>query len=97
MAQPSESTHHVHPGDLPYSIPVMRSASPNGSINTDYGPDQTSVSELMMNDHDFESMIHNMLGLDTQREQEYQAQMSPLLTRPKNPQEEKSASLLSHV
>ncbi|KAI0061548.1 hypothetical protein BV25DRAFT_1786772, partial [Artomyces pyxidatus] len=58
-----ESTHHVHPGDLPYSTPVLRSASPSGSLTTEYGPDATSPALAELSADAFESAMEDALGL----------------------------------
>ncbi|ETW77568.1 hypothetical protein HETIRDRAFT_242588, partial [Heterobasidion irregulare TC 32-1] len=82
--------HHVHPGDLPYATPVLRAASPSGSINTEYGPDETSQSDLDLSPEEFEEKVAMSLGLHEQREHEISAESkSLLLPKPKSAAEEK--------
>lgn len=98
MAQPNQHTQHVHPGDLPYATPVLRTASPSGSINTEYGPDETSISDQDLSPEEFDRKVQKQLGLHEQREQEFRAQASPLLwPKPRGPQEEKCAYTFSFL
>ena len=86
----SSRIHHVHPGDLPYATPVLRAASPSGSINTEYGPDETSQSDLDLSPEEFEEKVAMSLGLHEQREHEISAESkSLLLPKPKSAAEEK--------
>ncbi|TFY83272.1 hypothetical protein EWM64_g741 [Hericium alpestre] len=91
MPQGVSQTHHVHPGDLPYSTPVLRSASPSGSINTEYGPDETSQADLELTPEEFAHKIEADLRIHEQREQEIRAESKPLLMpKPKSAAEEKA-------
>jgi len=90
MPQGQSQTHHVHPGDLPYATPVLRSASPSGSINTEYGPDETSPSDHELAAEGFERKIEAQLRIHHQREEELRAEAQPLmLKRPESALEEK--------
>ncbi|KAA1475564.1 hypothetical protein DENSPDRAFT_805940 [Dentipellis sp. KUC8613] len=83
-------THFAHPGDLPYAPPVLRAASPSGSINTEYGPDETSLSDMELSPGEFEGKIEAALRLHEQRDQEVVAVAKPvLIPKPKTAAEEK--------
>ncbi|TFY60464.1 hypothetical protein EVG20_g7403, partial [Dentipellis fragilis] len=88
--QEMSQAHFAHPGDLPYAPPVLRAASPSGSINTEYGPDETSLSDMELSPGEFEGKIEAALRLHEQREQEVVAEAKPvLIPKPKTAAEEK--------
>ncbi|KAI0059454.1 hypothetical protein BV25DRAFT_1901587 [Artomyces pyxidatus] len=88
MPAGAQPTHHVHPGDLPYSTPVLRSASPSESVTTDYGPDQTTPADAALSPEEFERKIESQLRLNFQRDAELRAEAQPLIM-PRKPGEEK--------
>ena len=75
---PPQPTHTVHHGDLPYSNPVLRSASPSGSINTEYGPDETTVEEWALSDEEFHRRVEAQLRLNQPRDAEHAAEIRGL-------------------
>ncbi|VDC07376.1 unnamed protein product [Peniophora sp. CBMAI 1063] len=76
---PTTPTTTFYPGDLPYARPaLMRPPSPAGSINTEYGPDETDPKELAMSDEEFERKILAELKIDQPADPEVQADMMPI-------------------
>jgi hypothetical protein len=73
------SHHTVHPGDLPYSDPVLRTSSSSESFSTEYGPDETSQSERSLTATDFAHRIESTLRLHAVPSRELAAEQSPLL------------------
>ena len=76
-ATPSNAT--FYPGNLPYARPaLMRPPSPAGSINTEYGPDETDTQDLAMSDEEFERKILAELKIDQPSDAEAQADVMPI-------------------
>ena len=76
---PATPTSTFYPGDLPYARPaLMRPPSPAGSINTEYGPDETDPHELAMTDDEFERKILAELRIDQPSEPEIEADVMPV-------------------
>ena len=76
---PTTPSAAFYSGDLPYARPTLiRPPSPAGSINTEYGPDETDTEELAMSDEAFERKILAELKIDQPTESETQADVPPL-------------------
>lgn len=88
---PAYSVPYVHSGDPGYAPPLLRAPSPTSSIGTDYGPDETSIIESGLSNQEFAQMCQQRLQLDSIRPDELCANFDPLLPKPKNQEEEKSA------
>ena len=73
-----------------YAPPVLRAPSPASSVGTVYGEDQTSLSDLELNDEALAKKYEDLLDLRKPRKEEEEANQSPLLERPeKGSQQEK--------
>ncbi|KAI0310137.1 hypothetical protein OF83DRAFT_912372 [Amylostereum chailletii] len=93
----SQPTHQVHHGDLPYSNPVLRSASPSGSINTEYGPDETSKSDSELSPDEFQRKIEQQLRIHYPREEEVSAEAKALRLPPMKPGTIEEKMLLDQI
>ncbi len=89
----------VHPTDLQYVPTIMRAPSPSSTIGTDYGPDETTIVDSELSEHDFVRKCEEMVGINRPRPDEDEANRDPLvLPRPWSRQkltalEEKRANL----
>ena len=72
-------THEVHRGDIPYQPPFERSASPNDSLTTTYGPDETNQSDAELSEDAFSSKVLTGLRISERREEEERAESRPLI------------------
>ena len=79
MPSNSAATHHIRSGDVPYESPVVRPASPTGSINTEYGPDETDPADRLLSDRELERKILANLRIDEQTDTEKVNEKGPLL------------------
>jgi hypothetical protein len=57
----------------------MRPASPTGSINTEYGPDETDPAELVLSDREFERKVLENLRINEQNDAEKENEHGPVL------------------
>jgi len=80
---------HIHTVDPQYAEPLLRAPSPSSSIGTDYGEDETSITDAQMSPEEFDALCQERLMLSMPREGETRANISPLLPKPKTPQEER--------
>jgi hypothetical protein len=78
MPQNSPS-HQTYTGDVPYESPVLRPPSPTGSIDTEYGQDETEEADRLLNDREFEAKIMETLKIDRLSETEKQNNDGPIL------------------
>jgi len=74
----TSTTHTVHAGDLPYARPVVRPPSPTGSINTEYGPDETDPIDLVLSDEEFERRVLAELRINEPTENENWSDSMPI-------------------
>ncbi|KIL59054.1 hypothetical protein M378DRAFT_169814 [Amanita muscaria Koide BX008] len=65
-----------------YAPPVLRAASPASSVGTVYGEDQTSLSDLELNDAALARKYEDLLELRKPRKEEEEANQFLLLERP---------------
>lgn len=72
-------THEVHRGDIPYQPPFERSASPNDSLTTAYGPDDTNQSDAELSEDGFSNKVLAGLRVSEKREEEERAEARPLI------------------
>jgi IS5 family transposase len=79
MSGPAHPTHELQRGDVPYEAPFIRSASPNDSLTTAYGPDETNLSDLELSDDAFSKKVLAGLRVHEKREEEEYAETRPLL------------------
>lgn len=105
MSGTANPTHEVHRGDIPYQPPFERSASPNDSLTTAYGPDETNQSDAELPEDAFSNKVLAGLRVSEKREEEERAETRPLImprarrgtTSAVNPQtEEKGGALFNH-
>lgn len=83
----------MHTGDPAYAPPVLRASSPAQSLSTEYGPDETSLSDSELTDEQFARQCEEQIGLQALRDEEHEANHDVLLPRPKEGSpEEKSGS-----
>jgi len=80
---------NIHITDAQYAEPLLRAPSPSSSIGTDYGPDETSITDAQMSPEEFDRMCQERLKLSEPRDEESRAKMTPLLPKTKTPQEER--------
>ncbi|KAI5118251.1 hypothetical protein M0805_007500 [Coniferiporia weirii] len=57
------SARHIHTVDPVYAPPVLRAPSPTDTISTEYGPDETSISDLTLTDEEFAKRVDEEIGL----------------------------------
>jgi len=79
MSGAAHPTHELHRGDIPYEAPFVRSASPNGSLTTAYGADETSLSDLELSEESFSTKVLDELRIHEKREEEERAETRPLI------------------
>ncbi|KAI1793338.1 hypothetical protein LXA43DRAFT_972003 [Ganoderma leucocontextum] len=69
----------VHPADLQYVPTIMRAPSPSSTIGTDYGPDETTIVDSELSEHDFFRKCEEMVGINRPRPDEDEANRDPLI------------------
>ncbi|KAI0286541.1 hypothetical protein BC826DRAFT_1047924 [Russula brevipes] len=79
MSGAANSTHEVHRGDIPYQAPFARSASPNDSLTTAYGADETNLSDVELSEDAFSNKVLAGLRIYEKREEEERAEARPLV------------------
>lgn len=79
MSGAAHPTHELHRGDIPYEAPFVRSASPNDSLTTAYGADETSLSDLELSEDSFSTKVLGELHIHEKREEEERAETRPLV------------------
>ncbi|KAH8984435.1 hypothetical protein EDB92DRAFT_1758667, partial [Lactarius akahatsu] len=79
MSGAAHPTHELHRGDVPYEAPFVRSASPNDSLTTAYGADETSLSDVELSEDLFSAKVLGELRIHEKREEEERAETRPLL------------------
>jgi len=79
MSGVAHPTHELHRGDIPYEPPFVRSASPNDSLTTAYGADETSLSDLELSEDSFSNKVLGELRIYEKREEEEHAETRPLV------------------
>ncbi|KAF8262823.1 hypothetical protein EI94DRAFT_1808205 [Lactarius quietus] len=79
MSGASQPTHELHRGDVPYEAPFVRSTSPNDSLTTAYGVDETSLSDLELSEDSFSTKVLDELRIREKREEEERAETRPLI------------------
>jgi hypothetical protein len=79
MSGVANATHEVHRGDVPYQTPFTRSASPNDSLTTAYGADETSLSDAELSEDAFSNKVLAGLCIYEKREEEERAEARPLI------------------
>ncbi|KAI0291219.1 hypothetical protein B0F90DRAFT_1608773, partial [Multifurca ochricompacta] len=72
-------THELHRGDIPYEAPSVRSVSPNDSLTTAYGPDETNLSDRELSEDAFANKALADLRIYEKREEEERAETRPLI------------------
>jgi hypothetical protein len=65
--------------DLPYDDPVLRSNSPNDSLSTEHGPDETTQVEKEHSTAEFTCRVESTHRFHVAREAELVAEQPPLL------------------
>ncbi|KAI0259065.1 hypothetical protein BC834DRAFT_907998 [Gloeopeniophorella convolvens] len=96
---PEQVAHHaVHMGDLPYDAdPVLRADSPNDSLSTAYGPDETLQTEKDLSEHEFVRRIEETLRFHSAQAAEVAAERSPLLAPVEEGDEEGEKARFAHA
>jgi IS5 family transposase len=79
MSGTANPTHEVHRGDVPYQAPFTRSTSPNDSLTTAYGADETSLSDAELSEDAFSNKVLAGLRIHEKREEEERAEARPLI------------------
>ncbi|KAI0276795.1 hypothetical protein BGY98DRAFT_983824 [Russula aff. rugulosa BPL654] len=79
MSGTANPTHEVHRGDVPYQAPFTRSTSPNDSLTTAYGADETSLSDAELSEDAFSNKVLTGLRIHEKREEEERAEARPLI------------------
>ena len=79
VAAAENPTHEVHRGDVPYQAPFTRSTSPNDSLTTTYGADETSLSDAELSEDAFSNKVLAGLHIYEKREEEERAEARPLI------------------
>ncbi|KAI9452779.1 hypothetical protein BJY52DRAFT_1402283 [Lactarius psammicola] len=79
MSGAAHPTHELHRGDIPYEAPFVRSASPNDSLTTAYGADETSLSDTELSEDSFSTKVLGELRIHEKREEEERAETRPLI------------------
>jgi IS5 family transposase len=79
MSGTANPTHEVHRGDIPYQTPFTRSASPNDSLTTVYGADETNLSDAELSEEAFSNKVLAGLHIHEKREEEERAEARPLI------------------
>jgi hypothetical protein len=79
MSGAANPTHEVHRGDVPYQAPFTRSTSPNDSLTTAYGADETSLSDAELSEDAFSNKVITGLRIHEKREEEERAEARPLI------------------
>lgn len=79
MSGAANPTHEVHRGDIPYQAPFARSASPNDSLTTAYGADETNLSDKDLSEDSFSDKVLAGLHIYEKREEEERAEVRPLI------------------
>jgi hypothetical protein len=79
MSGAANPTHEVHRGDIPYQPPFERSASPNDSLTTAYGADETNQSDAELSEDAFSEKMLAGLRICEKREEEERAEARPLI------------------
>jgi hypothetical protein len=85
----------IHPGDPAYAPPLIRPPSPASSIGTVYGPDDTSLSDVELDDAAFARKTAERLRLTFPSESEMRANRLVLLPRHTHEQERNSVCAYS--
>ncbi|KAI0038605.1 hypothetical protein FA95DRAFT_1567661, partial [Auriscalpium vulgare] len=60
-------------------MPVLRSASPSESLNTEYGPDETTASDTELSPEGFALKVESQLRIHDKRDVELLADTRPLI------------------
>ncbi|KAI9443639.1 hypothetical protein H4582DRAFT_1777799, partial [Lactarius indigo] len=79
MSGTAHPTHELHRGDVPYEAPFVRSASPNDSLTTAYGADETNLSDVELSEDSFSTKVLGELRIHEKREEEERAETRPLI------------------
>jgi IS5 family transposase len=79
MSGAAHPTHELHRGDVPYEGPFVRSASPNDSLTTAYGADETNLLDVELSDDAFSKKVLAGLRIHEKREEEEYAETRPLV------------------
>jgi hypothetical protein len=79
MSGTANPTHEIHRGDIPYQAPFTRSTSPNDSLATAYGADETSLSDAELSEDAFSNKVLASLRIHEKREEEERAEVRPLI------------------
>jgi hypothetical protein len=74
MSGAAHPTHELHRGDVPYEAPFVRSASPNDSLTTAYGADETNLSDVELSEEAFSKKVLAGLRIHEKREEEVHAE-----------------------
>ena len=84
------ASRHAHTIDPVYATPVLRASSPTDSVNTTYGPDETSASDGIVSDDEFAFRVEEALGLRRSSWADAERPKQVLLPKPKDAKEEQS-------
>ncbi|KAH9057505.1 hypothetical protein EDB87DRAFT_1565158 [Lactarius vividus] len=79
MSGGAHPIHELHRGDVPYEAPFVRSASPNDSLTTAYGADETSLSDVELSEDLFSTKVLGQLRIHEKREEEERAETRPVI------------------
>ena len=84
-------SRHIHTANPVYSQPVLRAASPTNTITTEYGEDETSLSDRELDDEQFAAKVEMNIGIRQREDVMPCTGLHVLLPKPRNSMEEKGA------
>lgn len=84
-----QAHHYIHAGGPQYAPPVLRAPSPSSSVDTKYGPDETSLSDTGLEQDAFEQKVEDQLHPQPPPTADPNA-WAPRLPRPKTAVEERA-------
>ena len=85
----------AHVVDPVYATPVLRSSSPAESINTEYGPPDTTMDDVGTDDEDFARRVEEQIGLRRSVWAEAGSPKPVILPRPPKDSKEEQGKQLS--
>ena len=94
MPDSSQAARIINPV---YATPVLRAPSPAESINTDYGPDDSSVTDAELDDEEFARQVEEQIGLRRTKWEDAGAAKPIILPRPPKDSKEEQRESIVHL
>ena len=88
---------YAHTVDPVYASPVLRAPSPADSINTEYGPDETTPGDKALSDEAFARNVEEHLELKKNSWSDVAVPKPVILPRTKDSREEQSTPVILNV